>query len=45
MMVGDRWCPSCDQETLVEHGSTKWICLNTECQEIHREEDLDDGEE
>lgn len=39
--MGDRECPNCEQESLVEKGLTKWVCLNPECGEEYTEEDLD----
>lgn len=42
---GDRECPGCGEESLVEIGLTKWKCLNPECGQIYDEEWLDDGEE
>lgn len=36
---GDRECPDCEINSLVEYGSTKWKCLK--CGEIFEEEWLD----
>lgn len=39
--AGDRVCPGCDRESLVEKGLTKWICLNSKCQNEYTNEELD----
>jgi len=31
--MGDRLCPACEQETLVERSLTIWKCLNSDCKE------------
>jgi len=31
--MGDRICPACEQESLVEKGLTTWKCLNSSCKE------------
>lgn len=40
---GDRMCPVCEIESLIEEGSDKWRCLK--CGEVFDEEYLDDCEE
>lgn len=40
--MGDRECPNCQEDTLIEHTLTKWKCLV--CNEIFDEKYLD-GEE
>ncbi|GAB6440509.1 hypothetical protein bcgnr5369_02360 [Bacillus cereus] len=42
---GDRICPSCEEESLVEKGLTKWMCLNPMCKEEYESSFLDDGVE
>jgi ribosomal protein L37AE/L43A len=42
-MMGDRECPSCGEETLVEKGLDKWVCLN--CNDIFNDVDLEGEEE
>ncbi|MFS0855191.1 hypothetical protein [Paenibacillus taichungensis] len=39
-MIGDRECPVCEEDTLVEAGSTKWRCLK--CKEVFDENYLDE---
>ncbi|MGZ9868156.1 hypothetical protein ACU3L3_07015 [Priestia endophytica] len=39
--MGERICPNCEQESLVEKGLAKWICLNSSCGEIFDEAYLD----
>ena len=39
--MGDRICPACEQETLVEKGLTTWKCLNSSCKEEFETEYLD----
>jgi ribosomal protein L37AE/L43A len=41
--MGDRECPNCLEDTLVEYGKHKWKCLK--CNEVFDEEWLDDSEE
>lgn len=41
MSVGDRICPECGEETLVEKGLTKWVCLNSDCKEEFDEDFLE----
>jgi ribosomal protein L37AE/L43A len=38
-MMGDRECPACEKESLVEKGLNKWKCL--ECGEIFNDKDLE----
>lgn len=45
MNEGDRMCPSCDTESLIEKGLSDWICLNPSCGKLFSEKDLDDGDE
>lgn len=40
-MGGDRICPSCEEESLIEKGLTTWECLNLKCKDTFKEEDLD----
>lgn len=42
MNDGDRICPQCDTESLVEDGLHHWKCLNPNCGYLIHEEDLDD---
>ncbi|MED1203039.1 hypothetical protein [Heyndrickxia acidicola] len=39
--IGDRSCPVCGQETLIEEGLSTWICLNPDCKEEYSYEELD----
>lgn len=41
MPAGDRICPDCEEETLVEKSIREWVCLNPDCQQIFDEEFLD----
>ena len=41
--MGDRECPNCEEDTLIEDGLNKWKCLK--CHEIFDEESLDDSNE
>ncbi|MFS0841200.1 hypothetical protein [Paenibacillus sp. 1P03SA] len=41
--AGDRECPDCEEESLIEISLTKRKCLK--CKEIFDEEFLDDGDE
>ena len=43
--MGDRECPNCGEETLIEKGLSKWVCLNPDCEEEFDEKDLDYSEE
>ena len=38
---GDRICPGCEMESLVECSMTKWKCNNPDCGQIYDEEWLD----
>lgn len=40
---GDRECPDCQEETLIEKGLTEWEC--TKCGRVYEEGWIDDGEE
>ncbi|WJV20745.1 hypothetical protein QU593_10045 [Rossellomorea marisflavi] len=44
MFIGDRICPKCLEESLVEKGSSKWICINSDCREEFDEKFLDDAD-
>ncbi|WP_215154196.1 hypothetical protein [Paenibacillus sp. ISL-20] len=39
VFMGDRECPICEEDTLIEHSLTKWKCLK--CGEMFEEEWLD----
>ncbi|WP_188006859.1 hypothetical protein GGGNBK_21255 [Sporosarcina sp. ANT_H38] len=41
MYDGDRMCPDCDTESLVEKGLTQWVCLNPVCESVFETEYLD----
>lgn len=43
--MGDRECPECGQESLVEKTISIWKCLNPECKMEFDEEWLDEREE
>ena len=40
--MGDRECPNCQEDTLIEKGLSKWECLK--CGEIFDEAFLDEDE-
>lgn len=44
-VFGDRECPECEMESLIEHGLTEWKCTNPECRKVFDEEWLDYNEE
>lgn len=44
MNEGDRFCPQCDTESLVEKGLVHWECLNSSCGLVIHEDDLDDSD-
>lgn len=44
MNEGDRMCPECDTDSLVEKGLVHWICLNPSCKLLIHENDLDDAD-
>lgn len=39
--MGDRECPKCGKESLIEKGLTTWVCLDPECKEEFDSDDLD----
>lgn len=39
--MGDRECPNCGEESLIEKAGHKWACLNPECEEEYTDEELD----
>lgn len=39
--MGDRICPSCEQESLVEQSLKKWKCFNPNCGETFEDDWLD----
>jgi ribosomal protein S27AE len=39
LQMGDRECPNCQVDSLIEQGIDKWICLK--CKEVFKEDDLD----
>jgi ribosomal protein L37AE/L43A len=39
--MGDRECPTCLEDTLIEQSLRKWKCLK--CEEVFDEKFLDDG--
>jgi ribosomal protein L37AE/L43A len=41
--VGDRECPNCEEDTLIEEGLNNWKCLK--CDQVFSESDLDGDEE
>ena len=43
MNEGDRMCPDCDTDSLVEKGLIEWVCLNPTCGTVHLTKDLDFG--
>lgn len=42
---GDRECPDCQIDSLIECGGSKWRCLCLKCGKIFDEKWLDEGEE
>ena len=42
MSLGDRICPDCGEESLVEKGLRKWICLNSNYRAEFDEDFLDE---
>jgi ribosomal protein L37AE/L43A len=39
--MGDRECPNCGEESLIEKTLTIWVCMNPNCKEEYNVEDLD----
>jgi ribosomal protein S27AE len=42
-LMGDRECPNCCEDTLIEDGLSKWKCLK--CGEVFDEKWLDEAED
>lgn len=40
--MGDRECPVCEEESLVETSLTKWKCLNPKCGVVLDDKFLDE---
>lgn len=41
MYSGDRECPNCGEESLVEETLIKWVCQNPDCKEEYTNDELD----